>query len=177
MVRVGSNKPVPVDIRLICATNRDLEEMVGNGQFREDLLYRINTIHVRIPALRERQEDITRLAGVFLSKYCSIYGKAEMRLTPEAERKLKQHPWFGNIRELEHAMEKAVIINDGDLLDEVSFDLNKSKARKEITTLEEMEYKMIKETIDKLEGNMSLAAQQLGISRQTLYNKIKRYEL
>lgn len=179
VVRVGSNKHIPVDIRLICATNRDLEDMVEKEQFREDLLYRINTIHVRIPSLRERQEDIIRLADVFLSKYCSIYGKQEMRLTSEAEEKLKQHTWSGNIRELEHTIEKAVIINDGDTLDEVSIDLNKSKSKvqKEITTLEEMEYTMIKETIDKFDGNMSLVAQQLGISRQTLYNKIKRYEL
>lgn len=179
VVRVGSNKPVPVDIRLICATNRDLEEMVANEQFREDLLYRINTIHVRIPALRERPEDILRLAEVFLSKYCSIYGKPPMKLSQGACSKLKQHAWYGNIRELEHTIEKAVIINDAEMLDEVAIDLNKSKgkARKEITTLEEMEYRMIKETIDKFEGNLSLVAQQLGISRQTLYNKIKRYEL
>lgn len=179
IVRVGSNKHIPVDIRLICATNRNLEEMVGKEEFREDLLYRINTIHVRIPALRERPEDITRLADVFLSKYCLIYSKQEMRLTSDACSKLKQYPWYGNIRELEHAIEKAVIINDSETLDTVAFDLNTSKSRveKEITTLEEMEYKMIKETIDKFEGNMSLVAQQLGISRQTLYNKIKRYEL
>ena len=179
VVRVGSNKPIPVDIRLICATNRDMEDMVEKEEFREDLLYRINTIHVRIPPLRERQEDIIRLAEVFLSKYCSIYGKQEMQLTSEAKTRLKQHSWSGNIRELEHTIEKAVIINEINTLDEVSIDLNKSKSkvRKEITTLEEMEYNMIKETIDKFEGNMSLVAQQLGISRQTLYNKIKRYEL
>lgn len=179
VVRVGSNHPIPVDIRLICATNKDLDEMVESNRFREDLLYRINTIHVKIPALRERKEDILRLAEAFLSKYCGIYSKPEMTLTPEAGEKLKSHPWYGNIRELEHAIEKAVIINDTDRLDEVAFDLSKSKSktRKEITTLEEMEYGMIKETIDRFEGNMSLVAQQLGISRQTLYNKIKRYEL
>lgn len=179
VVRVGSNKPIPVDIRLICATNRDLEEMVERGEFREDLLYRINTIHINIPPLRERQEDIIRLAEAFLSRYCTIYGKQEMQLTAGAKEKLKRHAWPGNIRELEHTIEKAVIIYDGDTLDEVSIDLNKpkNKVQKEITTLEDMEYKMIRETMDKFEGNMSLVAQQLGISRQTLYNKIKRYEL
>lgn len=179
VVRVGSNNPIPVDIRLICATNRDMEEMVEKGQFREDLLYRINTIHVRIPPLRERKEDIVHLAELFLSKYGGIYGKPEMKLTVEAQQKLKHHFWSGNVRELEHAIEKAVIINDSNILDEISIDLNKSKnkTRQEITTLEEMEYKMIKETIDKFEGNMSMVAQQLGISRQTLYNKLKRYEL
>lgn len=179
IVRVGSNKPIPVDIRLICATNKDLEEMVEKAEFREDLLYRINTIHVRIPPLRERQEDILRLANVFMSKYCDIYGKQEMQLTDAAKDKLRQHDWPGNIRELEHTLEKAVIINDGGKLDDLAIDLNKSKAKvqKGATTLEEMEYKLIKETLDKYEGNMSLVAQQLGISRQTLYNKIKRYEL
>lgn len=179
VVRVGSNKPIPIDIRLICATNRDMEEMVEKDEFREDLLYRINTIHVRIPSLRERREDIIRLAEIFLFKYCTIYGKQNMRLTTEAKAKLMQHVWSGNIRELEHTIEKAVIINESDTLDEVSIDLNKNKnkVQKEITTLEEMEYKLIKETIDQFEGNMSLVAQQLGISRQTLYNKIKRYEL
>ncbi|WP_085536436.1 sigma-54-dependent transcriptional regulator [Massilibacteroides vaginae] len=179
VVRVGSNKPIPIDIRLICATNRDMEKMVEKDEFREDLLYRINTIHVRIPSLRERREDIIRLAEIFLFKYCTIYGKQNMRLTTEAKAKLMQHVWSGNIRELEHTIEKAVIINESDTLDEVSIDLNKNKnkVQKEITTLEEMEYKLIKETIDQFEGNMSLVAQQLGISRQTLYNKIKRYEL
>lgn len=179
VVRVGSNQPVPVDIRLICATNKNLDEMVENGEFREDLLYRINTIHVRIPSLRERKEDILALAQVFLKKYGSVYGKPEMQLTPKAVEKLRNHPWYGNIRELEHTIEKAVIIRDGNLMDDTDIDLNKSKSRvqKEITTLEEMEYTLIKETIDKFEGNLSLVAQQLGISRQTLYNKIKRYEL
>lgn len=179
VTRVGSNQPIQIDIRLICATNRNLEEMVEKGLFREDLLYRINTIHVRIPALRDRKEDILPLAEVFLAKYCAIYGKQEMVLTPEAEKKLKQHPWFGNIRELEHTIEKAVIINDETVLDELAIELTKVKNKEanETTTLEEMEYKMIKETIDKYEGNLSLVAQQLGISRQTLYNKIKRYEL
>lgn len=179
VVRVGSNNPIPVDIRLICATNKNLDEMVENDRFREDLLYRINTIQVKIPALRERREDIIRLAEVFLSNYCGIYSKQEMSLTPKAREKLLSHPWHGNIRELEHTIEKAVIIHDTDVLDDIAFDLNKSKGkvRKEISTLDEMEYEMIKETIDKFEGNMSLAAQQLGISRQTLYNKIKKHDL
>lgn len=180
IVRVGSNTPIPVNIRLICATNRDLQEMVQKGNFREDLLYRINTIHVEIPPLRERPEDIVPLTEIFLSKYTKIYGKTAMCLSLDAKEKLKAQPWFGNIRELEHTIEKAVIIAERSVLDGNDFDFPRVKKKpvtKEATTLEEMEYNMIKNAMDKYSGNLSLVASQLGISRQTLYNKIKRYEL
>ena len=180
IVRVGSNTPIPVNIRLICATNRDLQEMVQKGDFREDLLYRINTIHVEIPPLRERPEDIVPLTEIFLSKYTKIYGKTAMCLSLDAKEKLKAQPWFGNIRELEHTIEKAVIIAEMSVLDGNDFDFPRAKKKpvtKEATTLEEMEYNMIKNAMDKYSGNLSLVASQLGISRQTLYNKIKRYEL
>ena len=180
IVRVGSNTPIPVNIRLICATNRDLQEMVQKGDFREDLLYRINTIHVEIPPLRERPEDIVPLTEIFLSKYTKIYGKTAMCLSLDAKEKLKAQPWFGNIRELEHTIEKAVIIAERSVLDGNDFDFPRAKKKpvtKEATTLEEMEYNMIKNARDKYSGNLSLVASQLGISRQTLYNKIKRYEL
>ena len=180
IVRVGSNTPIPVNIRLICATNRDLQEMVQKGNFREDLLYRINTIHVEIPPLRERPEDIVPLTEIFLSQYTKIYGKTAMCLSLDAKEKLKAQPWFGNIRELEHTIEKAVIIAERSVLDGNDFDFPRAKKKpvtKEATTLEEMEYNMIKNAMDKYSGNLSLVASQLGISRQTLYNKIKRYEL
>ena len=180
IVRVGSNTPIPVNIRLICATTRDLQEMVQKGDFREDLLYRINTIHVEIPPLRERPEDIVPLTEIFLSKYTKIYGKTAMCLSLDAKEKLKAQPWFGNIRELEHTIEKAVIIAERSVLDGNDFDFPRAKKKpvtKEATTLEEMEYNMIKNAMDKYSGNLSLVASQLGISRQTLYNKIKRYEL
>ena len=180
IVRVGSNTPIPVNIRLICATNRDLQEMVQKGDFREDLLYRINTIHVEIPPLRERPEDIVPLTEIFLSKYTKIYGKTAMCLSLDAKEKLKAQPWFGNIRELEHTIEKDVIIAERSVLDGNDFDFPRAKKKpvtKEATTLEEMEYNMIKNAMDKYSGNLSLVASQLGISRQTLYNKIKRYEL
>ena len=180
IVRVGSNTPIPVNIRLICATNRDLQEMVQKGDFREDLLYRINTIHGEIPPLRERPEDIVPLTEIFLSKYTKIYGKTAMCLSLDAKEKLKAQPWFGNIRELEHTIEKAVIIAERSVLDGNDFDFPRAKKKpvtKEATTLEEMEYNMIKNAMDKYSGNLSLVASQLGISRQTLYNKIKRYEL
>ena len=131
IVRVGSNTPIPVNIRLICATNRDLQEMVQKGDFREDLLYRINTIHVEIPPLRERPEDIVPLTEIFLSKYTKIYGKTAMCLSLDAKEKLKAQPWFGNIRELEHTIEKAVIIAERSVLDGNDFDFPRAKKRRQ----------------------------------------------
>lgn len=185
VIRVGDNTPIPIDIRLICATNRDLPEMVREGHFREDLLYRVNTIHLEIPPLRERPEDIIPLARIFLEKYAALYKRAVPTLSPDAEKQLREYPWMGNIRELEHAIEKALIIADGPMFDGRSLNLpavqNAAPVTKaaapDATTLEEMEYQMIKAAIDKFSGNLSLAANQLGISRQTLYNKMKRFGL
>lgn len=185
VIRVGDNTPIPIDIRLICATNRDLPEMVREGHFREDLLYRVNTIHLEIPPLRERPEDIIPLARIFLEKYAALYKRAVPTLSPDAEKQLREYPWMGNIRELEHAIEKALIIADGPMLDGRSLNLPEAQGATPATkadapgatTLEEMEYQMIKAAIDKFSGNLSLAANQLGISRQTLYNKMKRFGL
>lgn len=180
IVRVGSNTLVPVDIRLICATNRNLSEMADKGEFREDLLYRINTIHLEIPALRERQEDIIPLAERFITRFCKQYGKPALRLDNAAREKLMQHPWSGNIRELEHAIEKAVIICDGAFLSAGLFQLQRRNEASEMpaaSTLEDMEKQMIRRTLDKCGGNLSAVASQLGITRQTLYNKMKKYGL
>lgn len=180
IVRVGSNTLVPVDIRLICATNRNLSEMADKGEFREDLLYRINTIHLEIPALRERQEDIIPLAERFIIRFCKQYGKPALRLDNAAREKLMQHPWSGNIRELEHAIEKAVIICDGAFLSAGLFQLQRRNEASEVpaaSTLEDMEKQMIRRTLDKCGGNLSAVASQLGITRQTLYNKMKKYGL
>ena len=180
IVRVGSNTLVPVDIRLICATNRNLSEMADKGEFREDLLYRINTIHLEIPALRERQEDIIPLAERFIIRFCKQYGKPALRLDNAAREKLMQHPWSGNIRELEHAIEKAVIICDGAYLSAGLFQLQRRNEALEMpaaSTLEDMEKQMIRRTLDKCGGNLSAVASQLGITRQTLYNKMKKYGL
>ena len=181
IVRVGSNVPVPIDIRLICATNRNLQEMVGKGEFREDLLYRINTIHVEIPPLRERKEDIIPLAERFTVRFCKQYDKALMKFTPDAKEKLTAHPWYGNIRELEHVIEKAVIINDNPLIPAELFQLSiptrTGIQEKSISTLEEMEIQMIRKALDACAGNLSAVASQLGITRQTLYNKMKKFGL
>ena len=181
VVRVGSNEPIPVDVRLICATNADLDERVAQGKFREDLLYRINTIHLEIPPLRERKEDIIPLAELFIERFARQYNKGAMTLSEDARQKLKEHPWYGNIRELEHAVEKAVIISEDVTISYTLFHFPKkslSPAREsEAETLEEMELVMIRKAIDKHEGNLSAVAAQLGITRQTLYNKMKKYGL
>ena len=181
VVRVGSNTPVPVDIRLICATNRDLARMVTAGEFREDLLYRINTIHLEIPPLRERPEDIVPLARLFTARFGQRYGRPDISLSAEAEQKLLRHTWKGNVRELEHAIEKAVIISDGARVAPQAFQLQAPPQpdadTPQASTLEEMEIQMIRRTLDACAGNLSAVAAQLGISRQTLYNKMKKYGL
>ena len=181
VVRVGSNEPISVNIRLICATNGNLDEMVAQGKFREDLLYRINTIHVEIPPLRERKEDIVPLAELFVQRFAKQYDKGQMILSDNARRKLQMHPWYGNIRELEHAIEKAIIISEGGILTDAHFHFPKKSLSPEkesaIETLEDMELVMIRKAIDKCGGNLSAVAMQLGITRQTLYNKMKKHGL
>ena len=179
IVRVGSNQSIPVDIRLICATNRNLQEMVDKGLFREDLLYRINTIHVEIPPLRKRKEDIVPLAERFIARFCKQYDKASISLSPAACEKLTAHAWYGNIRELEHSIEKAVIISDGETIPAEMFQLvqKTENPETETSTLEDMEKAMIRKALDKCGGNLSAVAAQLGITRQTLYNKMKKFGL
>ncbi len=180
IVRVGSNTPIPVDIRLVCATNRDLPGMVAKGEFREDLLYRINTIHLEIPPLRHRPEDIAPLARLFAARFGKQYGKADIGFSDAALQKLQQHAWKGNIRELEHAIEKAVIICDDRLMPAEIFQQASHRpqaAHTQATTLEEMEAQMIRRTLAECGSNLSAVAAQLGITRQTLYNKMKKYGL
>ena len=181
IVRVGGSIQIPVDVRLVCATNRNLQQMVNDGEFREDLLYRINTIHLELPALRQRKADIVPLANRFLRQYGDIYNKTNLRFSYEAEKKLTSQPWYGNIRELQHAIEKAVILSDGGMIAAEDIDggnqTRREKPLEEVQTLDEMESRMIEKTIKECEGNLSVVAARLGISRQTLYNKIKRYGL
>ncbi len=179
IVRVGSNKSIAVDIRLVCATNCNLPQMVADGIFREDLLYRINTIHIEVPALREREKDILILADFYLKKFTSKYGKSALRINSTAEEKLMGYSWPGNVRELQHTMERAVILCEGNVLkpadfllttkNEISFDAGPE-------TLDEMEYLMVTKALNQHNGNYSAAANQLGISRQTLYNKMKKFD-
>jgi len=182
IVRVGENTPRDIDIRLIVATNRDLERMVDAGAFREDLYYRINTIVLHLPPLRERGEDLNALAQLFLSKYAKKYGKPCHTFTSAALKKLHAHSWPGNIRELQHTVEKAVIMSDtphisaDDLLISKTGTI-KNNATSKTVSLDEMERDLIHKTLILCEGNMSEVAEKLGVTRQTLYNKLKKYNL
>ena len=161
--------------------------MVHKGEFREDLLYRINTIHLHIPALRERKEDILPLAQRFLEQYNQQYLRTLTGFSADAEQRLLNYPWYGNIRELQHTIEKAVILSDGNLLKAENLQLaevsgqdapathEESKEDTPLQTLDEMEKNLVKKAIEQCDGNLSQAAAQLGITRQTLYNKMKRH--
>ncbi|MCC8072390.1 MAG: sigma-54 dependent transcriptional regulator [Bacteroidales bacterium] len=175
---LGANKAVDIDVRLISATNLNVEEATSHGTFREDLLYRLNTITLHLPALRDRQEDILPLAERFLREFAHRYSRECRALSKEAQQRLLSYHWPGNIRQMRHAIERAVIISDGATVEESAFDLPMTiKTPQQIsstTTLAEMEQRMILEAIDRCEGNLSAAANELGITRQTLYNKLKK---
>jgi DNA-binding NtrC family response regulator len=180
IVKLGSNIPVPIDIRLISASNKDLKTMISDGLFREDLLYRINTITIDVPPLRERGNDILLLAEYYLHKYTLKYDKEGLKMNQKAQNKLLKYSWPGNVRELQHSIEKAVILADKQTLNEGSFTLNSTTSNQKIDlqdkTIEEMEMEMILASIDKEKGNMSAVAKKLGITRPTLYKKLKKYE-
>lgn len=177
IVRVGTNTPIDIDIRLICATNRDLPQMVASGDFRQDLYYRINTVTIELPPLRSRSGDIPKLVEMFVRKYAEAYSRPVTGVSAEAMRRLCSLQWPGNIRQLEHTVEKALIITDSTTLDIRDFDLHESIAvpKEEATTLEAMERKAIAEAVKLHNGNMTEVARQLGITRQTLYNKLRKY--
>lgn len=183
VIRVGSNHQSPIDIRLICATNRNLPALVNEGLFREDLLYRINTIHIEVPPLRERGDDVLVLAEFFLKKYSSKYDKVQLKINKQAQEKLLKYNWPGNIRELEHAIEKAVILSDSNVLKPDDFFLrpvtgnHAPRTIEDSLSLEEMEKQLITAALEKHPGNITAAASQLGITRQTLYNKMKKLNL
>lgn len=180
VTRLGENKPVPVDIRLICATNRNLGEMVAAGQFREDLYYRINTISLTLEPLRNRPEDIEVLAKAFVAEFSEAYGK-NVEIGLETIQFLQRHPWPGNIRQLRHAVENAVIMSDDRILQPSDFTLDtvsyNSGKTKPTGTLADMEKTMIAEAMTECGGNLTAVATRLGITRQTLYNKIKKMGL
>ncbi len=179
IVRVGDTKPRPVDIRLICATNKDLEELVRNGLFREDLYYRINTIHLHLPALRERQDEILPLAQLFVDRYREKYHRMVAGLDSSAETLLLGHPWNGNIRELQNTIEKAVILSGGELLSDSDFTLEQSAKAEPMPeeSLEELEERAIRAAMERCNGNLTVVAKSLNISRPTLYAKLKKYNI
>jgi len=179
ITRVGSNAQIPIDIRLITATNKNLKRMIEQNLFRQDLLYRINTITIELPPLRERGKDILLLTDFYLNKYSKKYEKQNLKINNRAQQKLLKHNWPGNVRELQHCIEKAVILADDNIITETSFTLNNESQGGKLNnqTIEQMEKKMIIVQIKKESGNMSNVAKKLGITRQTLYNKIKKYGL
>ena len=179
VVRVGSEKQIPVDIRLICATNMNLETMVDEGRFREDLYYRINTVHIALPPLRERPYDILPLAKRFLATYSAKYRRDVADVSTDAAALLQSHSWSGNIRELQNTIEKAVILSEGNSLkaDELSFERKTAQRNASRQTLDEAEAQTIRNTMVRCNGNLTLVAKELGISRPTLYGKLKKYDI
>ena len=180
ITRVGDSKDIPVDIRLICATNKDLKQMVSNGQFRQDLYYRINTVELHLPALRERSEEITPLAEIFISKFADKYRRNVTGLTQDAIKLLKEHSWSGNIRELSNCIEKAVILSENEFLGPADIEIQQGRASESVRvsgteTLEETEEKAIRAAMTRFGGNLSMVAKSLEISRPTLYAKLKKY--
>jgi transcriptional regulator with PAS, ATPase and Fis domain len=181
LTRLGENKPRPVNFRLISATNRSLDEMVSENVFREDLLYRLKTLEIHLPPLRDRKEDIPGLTKYYLAKYSSKYNKNINKILDTSLNKLIKYNWPGNVRELQHLIEKAVILSDGTQL-KISDDMLTSTVKVKIEksksfNLEENEKEVIEHALKAFNGNMSKTAKELGINRSTLYEKIKKYEL
>lgn len=181
--RVGANKETPVDIRLICATNMPLYDMVKENRFRQDLLYRINTIEVEIPSLRERLEDIPLLATHFLKHYASKYEKTVNKISEAAMTRMNKHPWPGNIRELQHSIERAVILSNNSVLQPEDFNFAPVAAKEEGQlsldqyNLEEVEKLLIRKVLKKYNGNITQAASELGLTRSSLYRRLEKYGL
>lgn len=178
--KVGSSKPIDIDVRLICATNKPLYDMVDKGEFRQDLLYRINTIEIQLPSLRERLEDIPLLAEHFLRQFADKYNKPIRSLSNALIKRMQKYTWPGNIRELQHAMERAVIMSRNQVLDIDDF-FNDSQRDKETHlnmeafNIEEMERILIRKAIQKYNGNITKAANELGLTRSSLYRRMEKY--
>ncbi|WP_439883230.1 sigma-54-dependent transcriptional regulator [Pontibacter sp. MBLB2868] len=185
IIRVGTNKPIPVNVRLICATNMPLKEMVQRNEFRQDLLYRINTVELNLPPLRERLEDIPLFAEHFLGIYAQKYKQPVKRLSASGLERLKRYNWPGNVRELQHALERASIMSENRELDADDFfflaetEVQAAPTQLEANSLDldELEREAVQRALQKHEGNISKAAKELGLSRGALYRRLEKYEL
>ncbi len=183
VIPLGSNKSRPIDIRLICATNMPIYDMVKQKEFRQDLLFRINTVEIHLPPLRQRQEDIPRLTEYFLDIYCHKYKKTGKKISHGAQKKLSTYHWPGNVRELQHAVERAVILSDAPLLQPQDFffltPLPQEQESKELYfdtyNLEEVEKALILKVMDRHKGNVTQAARELGITRTSLYRRMEKH--
>ncbi len=189
ITRLGGTEPLPINARIICATNKDLEQMVRDGKFREDLFFRLNVVRIHIPPLRERKDDIPLLAAWIIKKLNANMGRHFSGLTPEAMEKLKSYDFYGNIRELENILERAAIFSDGDLITDDNIELRgedlrpaaskgaAASADMEAVSLKEIEKQTIEKALRRWEGNRTKAAKELGITRRTLITKIEEYDL
>jgi DNA-binding NtrC family response regulator len=186
VTRIGENKPMPIDIRLICATNMPIHNMVGENSFRQDLLYRINTVEIKLPPLRDRIQDIPMLANHFVGTYAKKYRKEISAIHKEALSRLQQYSWPGNVRELQHAIERAIIMSDGPELSATDFfflsgapgtNVPESPSAQGSFNLEEIERSVIHKAIDKHSGNISKAAKELGLTRASLYRRLEKHGL
>ncbi|MBU1100194.1 MAG: sigma-54 dependent transcriptional regulator [Bacteroidetes bacterium] len=180
--RVGSSKAIPIDIRLICATNENIHDLVNMGKFRQDLLYRINTVEIHLAPLRDRKEDIPLLAEHFLIQYKNKYNKSSLNMQPETLKKLVSYHWPGNIRELQHSIERAIILCETDSLEPSDFLFSGSEQRREDSlrenyNLEEIEKNIIRKVLMKYEGNVTKAANALGLTRTSLYRRMEKFDL
>jgi len=184
VIRVGSNKPLPIDIRLICATNLPIYDMVKENKFRQDLLYRVNTIEIELPPLRNRTEDIDLLAEHFLQIYSKKYNKNIYTISEAAQKKMTKYSWPGNVRELQHAIERAVIMSNGHILNPEDFFFSPTSQDKgdagiqlDEFHLEEVEKILIRKVLQKYNGNITQAANELGLTRSSLYRRLEKYGL
>ncbi len=182
VIRVGSNKPIPIDVRLICATNTDIHQMVQENRFRQDLLYRINTVEIHLPPLRERNSDIPLLANHFLKIYTKKYKKSIRGISAGAIKVINQYPWPGNVRELQHAIERAVIMSDSDTLQPEDFLLSQPSGKMgelelETYNLDEIEKNVIAKVLKVHQGNITQAAADLGLTRTSLYRRMEKHGL
>ncbi len=182
VIRLGSNKLIPIDVRLICATNMPIHEMIAENKFRQDLLYRVNTVEIRMPPLKDRPEDIPLLVGHFLKIYCKKYNKSLKRVNPATLKRVEKYPWPGNVRELQHAIERAVIMSDSTVLQPSDFFFPSIESKEdslifEDCNLEEIEKLIIRKALSKHGGNISHAAKELGLSRTSLYRRFEKYGL
>lgn len=178
IVKVGSNQPIPVDLRLVCATNMPLKEMVDRNEFRQDLFFRINTVEIHVPPLRDRIDDIPLLSNHFLEIYKRKYKKTDMKLSTDAIKKLKKYTWPGNIRELQHIIERTVIMSNSNIINATDIVLNISETsaiNKNNLNLEEVEKNTIEKALKKHNYNVSAAAKELGLGRTTMYRKMTKY--
>jgi len=176
-VRVGGNREIKSDFRVICATNRNLKTMVDNGTFREDLYYRLNVVTVNVPPLRERAEDIPLLTEYFIKKYCATMNRPIMSIEPAALARLTEFPFPGNIRELENMIERAIVVGNGKKICQKDLPIGKTESLPSFESLEELESHHVLQILNKYDWNISVSAKALKIDRVTLYNKIKKYNL